>query len=146
MKGPANPERSFGLSVGGVLLLVAAMAIWRGRFSTAVVAGGVGLVLVTLGRLQPALLRWPSKVWWRFAMLLGYVNARIILTLAFALVLVPIGLIWRLIGRDPLGKRRSDWAAGRRHPERYRDRPITSRRCIEESWRRVACSRSSGSS
>ncbi len=31
MKGPANPERAFGLSVGTVLLIVGAIAVWRGR-------------------------------------------------------------------------------------------------------------------
>ena len=37
-KGPKNPERSFGLSVGAVLLLIAAYAVWRGRMSLARVA------------------------------------------------------------------------------------------------------------
>jgi hypothetical protein len=122
MKGPANPERAFGLSVGTVLLIVGAIAVWRGRVSTAEIAGGVGFVLVALGRLRPSLLKWPSAVWWRFALALGYVNARIILTLAFALVLIPLGLIWRLIGRDPLGKRRAAWPGWSPYPARYRDR------------------------
>ena len=43
-------------------------------------------------------------------MVLGYVNARVILTIAFALVLMPLGLIWRLIGRDPLANRRASVA------------------------------------
>jgi hypothetical protein len=66
-------------------------------------------------------------VWWRFALALGYVNARIILTLAFALVLVPLGLLWRLIGRDPLGKRRATRPGWSPHPARYRDRTHFSR-------------------
>ena len=127
MKGPANPERSFGLSVGGVLLVVAAIAVWRGRILTAEIAGGIGLVLVTLGRLQPSLLKWPSAIWWRFALLLGYINARVILTLAFMLVLVPLALIWRLLGRDPLGRRRSTWTGWTPHPARYRDKSHFSR-------------------
>ena len=122
MKGPVNPERSFGLSVGGVLILVAAVAVWRHRITTAEITGGIGLVLVTLGRLRPSLLKWPSKLWWRFAITLGYINARIILSLAFALVLVPLGLIWRVIGRDPLGRRRRNWAGWSPHPPRYRER------------------------
>jgi saxitoxin biosynthesis operon SxtJ-like protein len=127
MKGPANPERSFGLSVGTVLLIVGALAVWRGRVLTAEITGGIGVVLVTLGRLRPSLLRWPSALWWRFALLLGYVNARIILSLAFALVLVPLGLMWRLLGRDPLGRRRGGWSGWSPHPARYRDRSHFSR-------------------
>jgi hypothetical protein len=128
MKGPANPERAFGLSVGTVLLLVSAIAVWRGRRVTiAEIVGGVGFVLVVLGRLRPSLLKWPSAVWWRFALALGYVNARIILTLAFALVLVPLGFLWRAIGRDPLGRRRATWPGWSPYPARYRDRTHFSR-------------------
>lgn len=121
-KGPKNPERSFGLSVGTVLILVAAFLVWRGRITTAEVVGGIGAVLVVLGYLQPRLLKWPSAVWWKMAMFLGYVNARIILSIAFILVLTPIGLIWRLIGRDPLVRKRSSWAGWTNYPERYSDR------------------------
>ena len=59
-------------------------------------------MLLVLGLTAPRLLKYPSAVWWKFAMILGYVNARIILTIAFLLVLTPISLVWRLIGRDPL--------------------------------------------
>ena len=119
-KGPKNPERGFGLSVGTVLLLIAAYGFWRGRTTMAVGFGAVGLVLVTLGYLRPSWLYYPSKVWWRFAIALGYVNARIILTVAFAIVLTPISMVWRLIGRDPLQRRRSNWHGWSPYPERYR--------------------------
>jgi len=119
-KGPKNPERGFGLSVGTVLLLIAAYGFWRGRMTMAAGFGAIGLVLVTLGYLQPSWLYYPSKVWWRFAIALGYINARIILTVAFALVLFPISMIWRLIGRDPLQRRRSNWHGWSTYPERYR--------------------------
>ena len=56
-----------------------------------------------------------------FAMVLGYVNARIILTVVFVLVLTPIGLVWRLIRRDPLARRREHWAGWVPHPGRYRN-------------------------
>lgn len=120
-KGPENPERSFGLSVGTVLLLIAAFGVWRGRITTAEIFAGIGLVLVVLGYLKPMWLYYPSKAWWKFALALGYVNARIILTIAFALVLVPISLAWRAIGRDPLQRRKSMWAGWTPYPERYRN-------------------------
>ena len=119
-KGPKNPERSFGLSVGGVLLLIAGFALWRGRITAAESLGAVGAVLVVLGAVAPSLLYYPSKVWWRFAIALGWVNARIILSVAFAIVLTPISLVWRLIGRDPLQRKRDGWKGWTPHPERYR--------------------------
>jgi hypothetical protein len=119
-KGPKNPERGFGLSVGTVLLLIAAYGVWRGRMTMAAGFGAVGFVLVTLGYLRPTWLYYPSKAWWRFAIALGYVNARIILTVAFAIVLFPISMIWRAIGRDPLQRRRANWRGWSPYPERYR--------------------------
>jgi hypothetical protein len=122
MKGPANPERSFGISVGIVLLLIAAALVWRGRIVTAEVVGGIGAVLLVCGLTQPRLLKWPSAVWWKIAMVLGYVNARIILTVVFIVLLTPIGLLWRVIGRDPLGRRRRHWPGWSSYPHRYSSR------------------------
>jgi hypothetical protein len=120
-KGPANPERSFGLSVGYVLIAIAAFAVWRGRVRSAEIFGVIGVLLVVFGYLRPSALYYPSKVWWKFAMALGYVNARIILTVAFATVLLPLGLLWRLTGRDPMGRRRATWKGWTEYPARYLD-------------------------
>lgn len=114
-------ERSFGRSVGGVLLLIAGILAWRGRMGAAEVVGAIGAVLVFLALVRPSLLKRPRAVWMRGAMALGYVNARIILTLMFLLVLTPIGLIWRVIGRDPLARRRQRWPGWVPHPARYRN-------------------------
>jgi Saxitoxin biosynthesis operon protein SxtJ len=118
---PYFKERSFGVSVGAVLLLIAAALVWRGRILTAEIMAPIGAVLLILGLTQPRLLKWPSAAWWKFAMVLGYVNSRIILTVAFAVVLTPLGLIWRLIGRDPLTRRRRNWPGWSPYPPRYRN-------------------------
>jgi hypothetical protein len=117
---PLERERSFGLSVGAVLIGIAAVLLWRERPGTAEVFGIAGALLTIFGRFAPAALKWPSALWWRFAMTLGYINARVILTVAFAVVLTPIGLIWRLIGRDPLARRRKHWPGWVSPPGRYR--------------------------
>ena len=121
MKTIPNRERSFGVSVGGVLLLIAGVLVWRGRITAAEITGSIGGVLVVLGLLQPRLLKWPSALWWRFALILGHVNARVILTVAFSLVLTPMGLLWRLIGKDPLARRRQSWTGWSSYPQRYRN-------------------------
>jgi hypothetical protein len=55
-------------------------------------------------------------------MVLGYVNARVILTIAFTLVFIPLGLLWRLIGRDPLANHRANFPGWTGYPVRYRSR------------------------
>jgi len=126
-RGPAHPERSFGVSVGSVLLVLAAILFWRHRLLRAEILGGLGAVLLVLGLAAPRLLTWPSKYWWMFSLALGRVMARVWLTLLFAIVLTPISLIWRAIGRDPLARRRDRWPGWTAYPERYRDRKHYSR-------------------
>jgi hypothetical protein len=118
----AQRERQFGVSVGTVLLAIAAYFWWRGSVANAELLGGIGAVLVAVGSLQPRLLKYPSAAWWTVAAFLGYVNARIILVLIFALLLTPLGVIWRIVGRDPLARRRAAWGGWSPYPERYRDR------------------------
>jgi hypothetical protein len=101
--------------------LIAAVLVWRGRIFGAELAGSVGAVLLVCGLLHPPLLKWPSALWWRFARALAYVNARVILTVLFTIALVPLGTIWRLIGKDPLSRRREQYPGWAPYPERYRD-------------------------
>jgi hypothetical protein len=121
-KGPANPEKSFGVSVGIVLCVIAALLVWRGRVVRAEVVGSVGAVLLLFGLVYPPLLTYPSAAWWRFAKALGYVNARVLLTVLFSIVLVPLSIVWRVIGKDPLARRRDRWPGWSPYPARYRDR------------------------
>jgi asparagine N-glycosylation enzyme membrane subunit Stt3 len=121
-KGPKNPERSFGVSVGGVLVLLAAILLWRRRIGRAEVMGGIGAVLLVLGLVAPVLLKYPSKYWWKFSLAFGRVMARFWLTLLFLVVLTPVSAVWKLIGRDPLDRRRDKWPGWSPYPARYRDR------------------------
>ena len=116
-----NEERSFGVSVGSVLCLVAALLVWRGRPLRAELVGGIGALLIAAAILYAPILKYPSAAWWRFSRALGYVNARVLLTILYGIVLVPLSLIWRLTGTDPLGRRRDKWRGWTPYPPRYRD-------------------------
>lgn len=104
-------ERSFGRSVGGVLVLIAAYSAWRSRTTMAEAAGAIGAALLLLSAAAPAALKWPSKAWWAFAHALAWVNTRVLLTLFFAVAIVPVGIVMKLFGRDPLDRhgRGSSW-------------------------------------
>jgi hypothetical protein len=113
-------ERSFGLSIGGVCLALAALAWWRSRPLMSLLLLFTGILLVSLGAVAPSVLRLPNRVWWLFAQRLGWVNARILLSVFFALVFTPVGVVMRLFGRNALSGHRPDtnW---RPYPSRRAD-------------------------
>jgi hypothetical protein len=120
--GVGNPERSFGLSVGTVLCVVALALLWRGRPGRAEIVGTGGALLLLCGLVYPPILARPSALWWRYSRMLGHINTRVLLTLIFFGVLVPLAMIWRLTGKDPLARRRDRWPGWWPYPASHRDR------------------------
>ena len=116
-----NEERSFGVSVGIVLCVIAALLWWRGRHVRAEVVGGIGVFLVAAALIYAPILKYPSAAWWRFSRVLGHVNARVLLTILFSIVLVPLSIVWRVTGKDPLARRRRSWRGWSPYPARYRN-------------------------
>jgi hypothetical protein len=117
-------ERAFGRSVGTVLVVLGAIAWWRARPLLALVLLAVGGTLVLAALVAPRVLRVPNRIWWRFAQVLGWINARIILSVFFFVVLTPVGLVMRLLGRNPLAPAdpRSGWSPyppRRANPQHY---------------------------
>ena len=74
-----------------------------------------------LGATRPRWLTVPSGIWWMLASALGWLNARILLSLVFFLLLTPLRLVWRIRGYDPLDRRRRTFAGWSEYPKRYRD-------------------------
>ena len=62
----------------------------------------VGFIGLIIGLTSPRLLYYPYKFWMKLGLTLGWVNSRIILSLAYIIVLLPIAFVMRLIGYDPL--------------------------------------------
>ena len=110
--------RKSALLVAAVLLLIAAWNLYRGRTGVVVVLGAAAAALVVAGLFVPAAARGFHRAWMRFAVALGHVNSRVLLTLMYYLVITPYGLASRLVGRDPLRRRgpggESYWVERRR--------------------------------
>jgi hypothetical protein len=99
-------EREFGLLVGGVLIALGGWWLYRGRYpSLSVALLSLGATLALLGALFPRALVVPNRLWMGLAEALGFVMTRVILGLIFFLVVTPIGIVRRLTGGDPLGRR-----------------------------------------
>ncbi len=121
--------RVFGLGLGVILLLLAALALWRGR--PAPWWGGLGgasLLFLLAGAAFPSRVRPVYRLWMPLANALGWLNTRLILFLVFTLVVTPLGVAMRLLGwappfRRPRGSPSTHWVAKekeQRGPERFR--------------------------
>lgn len=103
--------RRFGWTVGAVFLLLAALAWWKhdgAATPLAQVLGIVGAALVAVGTAWPSGLRPVYRLWMLLAVAMGFVMTRVILTLVFALVATPLGVVRRMLGHDPMRRRRPD--------------------------------------
>ena len=97
--------RRTALLVAGVLTLIAALSYWRGRVLTAGVLGGIASLLILCGLFVPVWARRFHVGWMRLALLLGYINSRILLSLMYYGVFTLYGAVSKLAGRDPLKRR-----------------------------------------
>jgi hypothetical protein len=97
--------RQAALVVAAVLAGLAAWHIYRERFVLSQIEAGLAAVLGLTGMLWAAGARGFYKGWMKAAAVLGYVNSRIILSAVFYLIFTPVGIVTRLLGRDPLNRR-----------------------------------------
>ena len=69
----------------------------------------VSLVFLILGVLNSNLLSPLNKIWFKFGVLLGRIVSPIILGIIFFLVVTPTGLVMRLLGKDVLNLKFSNY-------------------------------------
>jgi len=97
--------RSFGLLVGGIFGLIGLWPmVWRHQ-SPRLWAVTLAVILVLPALVAPRILAPAYRVWMKLAEVLAWINTRILLGLVFFAVVTPIGLVMRLLGRDPMRRR-----------------------------------------
>ena len=96
--------RKFGLAVGGVFLAIAAFLYWR-DVSWFDVLAWIGGPLVVLGAIAPKVLKPVYLGWMAMAIVLGSIVTRILLTIFFFVVITPVALFFKIIGRDALHRK-----------------------------------------
>lgn len=104
IKATTKEVRKFGVTIGILLLVIAAWLFWKQRpsFPYFAYAGG-GLVLA--GLILPVLLKPIYKVWMSFAVVMGFVMTRVILTVIYFGMFTPMALAAKLLGKDLLDER-----------------------------------------
>ena len=107
-----SSNRSFGIVFFIVFLLIALYPLINGgniRIWSAVIS----LIFLILGLLNSKILTPLNKIWFKFGIILGKIISPIIMGVIFFLVVTPIGLLMRLLGKDLLNlkynKNKSYW-------------------------------------
>ena len=110
IKLPSN--RNFGIVFFVVFLLIALYPFTYGgelRIWSLIIS----IILLILGFFNSKILAPLNKIWFKFGIFLGKIISPLIMGIIFFLVVTPIGLIMRLLGKDVLNlkynKNKSYW-------------------------------------
>ena len=66
---------------------------------------GLALVLLPIVAFVPIILRPVFKLWLKIAHAVGWFNTQILLSIVFILIFIPIGLIMRMLRKDPMKRK-----------------------------------------
>ena len=119
---PATSElRTFGLLAGALTAGIFGLILpYLRRHPFVAWPWSVGAALICAALVWPASLRYVHWLWVRFAVILGWINSRIVLTILFFLVILPTGLLMRALGRSPVARKLDPNASTYRVPSRSR--------------------------
>ena len=104
IKNNLPTEKNFGLTFACVFIII---GLWP-LFSSEPIrlwSFIVSIILVIISFTFSKILRPFNKWWFKFGLLLRSVVSRIVIPLVFYLVVTPMGLLMRLLGKDFLGKK-----------------------------------------
>ena len=81
-----------------LILIIGGMAAWKGNYAAAAVVAAVGM----LGLAIPATIRPIYVAWMMAAFPIGWLVSHVMLAILYFVVFLPLGLLFRLLGRDAL--------------------------------------------
>ena len=93
--------RSFGLILAGGFSVIGLAPLIRGH-NIRIWALAVAVIFGLLGLIVPQILKPVFRVWMALGEVLAWINTRIILTILYYALIVPIGMILRMNGKDPM--------------------------------------------
>ena len=99
IKLPSN--RSFGIVFFIVFLLIGLYPLLNSE-EARLWSLIISLIFILLGLLNSKILTPLNKIWFKFGIFLGKIISPLIMGIIFFLVVTPIGLIMRLLGKDLL--------------------------------------------
>ena len=129
-----SSNRSFGLLFFIVFIVVGLWPVIKGE------AANIYLILISLfflilGLINSKILSPFNKAWIKFGEILGLIIAPIIMALVYFIILTPISLIVRMLGKDLLGlkflKKQDTYWTRRKKKIRYNEKTVLNDRFFE---------------
>mgnify|MGYP001383462268 CR=1 FL=1 len=93
--------RSFGFTIGLIFLIISIYLFYK-EYESLQIFIYISILFAGLGLILPSFLKPIYLLWMVFAVILGWFMTRIILSLLFLIVVTPIGLTLRILGKDLL--------------------------------------------
>ena len=107
-----SSNRSFGIVFFVVFLIIAIYPLSHGG-DIKIWSTIISFIFLVLGLLNSSILTPLNKIWFKFGIFLGKIISPLIMGIIFFLVVTPIGLIMRILGKDVLNlkynKNKSYW-------------------------------------
>ena len=99
-----SSPKSFGILFSIVFLIIALYPLTNSE-DIHLWAMIISAIFLLLAFVAPQLLALPNKLWFKFGILLGSIIAPVVMALVYFIVVLPTGLIMRLLGKDILKQR-----------------------------------------
>jgi hypothetical protein len=97
----ASSNRNFGLVFAAVFLLIALRPLWSGG-AIRIWVLAVAVSFLALALIRPVVLQPVNRIWFRIGLLLGRIVNPIVMSVLFFVVMIPTGLLLRMMGKDLL--------------------------------------------
>jgi hypothetical protein len=106
-KPDRNELRKFGATSMAMLILIALVGYWLEHLTAvwSLYLCTAGLVIFILSRISAILIKPFYLLLYTIALPIGFVLTNILMAVIYFIILTPIGLIFRLIRRDPLRRK-----------------------------------------
>ena len=98
----AAEGRKFGFTVGLAFTAIGLVLLWRHKQTRAMILFAIGGVLIAAALVAPTKLGPVERAWMGLAHLISKVTTPIFMGIVYFVVLTPMGLIRRMLGKSPI--------------------------------------------
>ncbi len=94
-----NELKKFGLAMAGAFIILGILFRLKSHLFIATIFALIGFLFAFFALLLPRVLKPVHFVWMKFSLALGFVMGKVILALAFFLIVTPISVVGKIFGK-----------------------------------------------